>query len=135
MFILIKDKTDLKNSDSAMEEKKMSGAETLRAVLEGKMEDNKPVIKSEPPEDNEVDVTSIPAENEVVVKTENCTDNEDKKGMVGVKLEAEEVNMEVCNEVEIGTTEEEVKTDEKASNCLDAVSSRYLALIFNYYIK
>ncbi|CAH1403971.1 unnamed protein product [Nezara viridula] len=116
------DKTDLKNSDSTMEEKKMSGAETLRAVLEGKMEDSKPLIKTEP-EDNDVDVTSIPAENEVVIKTENCTDNEDKKGLVGVKLEAEEVNMEVCNEVEIGTTEEEVKTDEKANNCLDGVSS------------
>lgn len=106
-------------TEQGVEEKRVhTGSETLRAVLEGRGNDLKPKIKIEP-QDMELDAVSLPAENEVIVKTE--VDDEKKPS---IKMEVEEVSMEVCNEVEIGTTEEEVKTEEiKAES--DSTVSRY----------
>jgi hypothetical protein len=86
------------------------------AVIKVEKEDSKSNLN----ESLDVDVTNIEAENEVVVKTETTesegvSTSQPNAGPVKqeMKMEVEEEHIEVCNEVEIGTTEEVEVKEEK----------------------
>ncbi|XP_073972080.1 nucleosome-remodeling factor subunit NURF301 E(bx) isoform X2 [Rhodnius prolixus] len=117
---------DKKNQSTTHGESKPStGSETLRAVLEGRCEDRKTQLDSKPIK-TEPSIKAEPVDTQIKteVKTENVKIKQEPPDPdVKHKVVEEDEQIEVCHEVEIGTTEEPEVKEEKPTITVTVTTS------------